>query len=412
MKNTLLLIASILLAEMILQVACQVSPHINSIIFIYNEPQPLIVKGGPLGHTGNPLYFSHDDRGYRNEKSLKSSDIVAVGDSHTYGTSVARDEAWPFLIQKALGIKTYNMGFGGYGPSHYLLQLNDAIELSPQLVIMGLYFGNDFYDSIRLAQANSKIAAFLSAEELNIIRTLEEKSRIADEAGKFSPFRATRNKKIRKMTDDKSSIRVFLSHHSALYGLVRAVKNVVYKRAFGQTTFMSSDFEVAKASLTKEQLEYISVFDGQDGWRTIFTSPYRGIANNREDPRINTGFNLTLKVLAPIKRQVLDSGAKLLVVLIPTKESVFSRKVRNPDSHIGYSDLIHSEQSNREELKQFLVEQEIPYIDLLPYLQSSGEQPYFSNLDGHPNALGHKIISDAIIDWISDNRLYFGGGSR
>lgn len=395
MKNILLLVASIVFAELVLQGICFLSPAVDSIVF--GSLEPIAFKRGLLGYEGNPKRFDHDARGYRNEIALERADIVMLGDSHTYGASVDITEAWPYLIQKKSGIKTYNMGLGGYGPAHNLLQLDKAIELSPKLVIMGIYFGNDFFDNFKLAINNDQIATFLTNDEMEIIKKLENSSNLEEKVSHIF------NMVIAKSNRDKSSqstkgLRKLISQNSALYGLARAFKNEMHKRVFVRPTILSKDYENAEASLTSEQLDFCSAFHGEEGWRTILTSPYRGLVNDRKDPRIDIGFDLTGRVLIEIKNRIASSGAELLVVLLPTKESVFSRKILNPKSHIGYSDLISNEQVNRDELKQFLGDNRIPFLDLLPYLQNSKKQPYFSNADGHPNELGHEIITDAIVE--------------
>jgi len=41
---------------------------------------------------------------------------------------------------------------------------------------------------------------------------------------------------------------------------------------------------------------------------------------------------------------------------------------------------------------------------VLPVLQASAEQPYFPDADGHPNALGHRLIADAVKRRIESRR--------
>jgi hypothetical protein len=467
MKNILLFLASLFFAETVLQIVCQVSPTVDSLVFKFSDKnreleqvEPIKIFDGPLGRRGNPKHPDHDQRGYRNKPGKNTVDIVAIGDSHTYGTSVDRNEAWPFLLQERSEMTTYNMGFGGYGPAQYLLQLDEAITLSPQLIIIGIYFGNDFYDNFMLALTHPEIAGFLSINELNTIRALEDESKLVLEIANI--FQSAKpeakpkpkpkvepepeeNEKVElevipklepnlepnlepktkpeekvkekvkpavkseiKDEETKSGIdraRVYLSDNSALYGLARALKDIAYAMAFPQPTVLSENFELAKSALTQKQLQYFSVFEGDKSWRTILTSNYRNVVGDRQEPRIEIGFQMTPRILAAIKQRVLSSNTQLLVVLLPTKESVFSEKVLNPDSHAGYPELIDSETRSREELKLFLAENEIPTIDLLPHLMQSDNQPYFSNADGHPNALGHSIISDVILKRITETEL-------
>ena len=90
-----------------------------------------------LGRRGNPEWWEHDARGFRNPSALSTATVVALGDSFTYGTSVKPEESYPSIVSAHLGKDVYNMGLGGYGPTQGLENLSIAIELKPKLVIFG-----------------------------------------------------------------------------------------------------------------------------------------------------------------------------------------------------------------------------------------------------------------------------------
>ena len=84
---------------------------------------------------------------FRNARRPETADIVCIGDSMTYGVIVPASESWPVILAKLSGESVYNMGLGGYGPIQYLYLLqNLAVKLRPRTVIVGFYFGNDFFD--------------------------------------------------------------------------------------------------------------------------------------------------------------------------------------------------------------------------------------------------------------------------
>ena len=86
-----------------------------------------------------------DKWGFRNRKVPETSDIVAVGDSHTYGNTARMVESWPYVLGTLTGLKVYNMGMGGYGPNQYFyLSKTKALTLKPRMIIWGLYMGDDF----------------------------------------------------------------------------------------------------------------------------------------------------------------------------------------------------------------------------------------------------------------------------
>src|SRR5580700_1175979 len=86
-----------------------------------------------------------DKWGFRNREVPITSDIVAIGDSHTYGNTATMEESWPKVLERLTGRHVYNMGMGGYGPNQYFYLLKDrALRLKPRAIICGLYMGDDF----------------------------------------------------------------------------------------------------------------------------------------------------------------------------------------------------------------------------------------------------------------------------
>jgi hypothetical protein len=59
------------------------------------------VEHEKLGYVMDPNMSEIDENGFRN-KELTSIDIVALGDSHTYGFNVSSDNSWPKLLGRKL----------------------------------------------------------------------------------------------------------------------------------------------------------------------------------------------------------------------------------------------------------------------------------------------------------------------
>jgi hypothetical protein len=80
-----------------------------------------------------------DAWGFRNREVPKTADIVAVGDSHTFGNTAKMDESWPYVLGRLTGRNVYNMGMGGYGPNQYFhLSNSKALNLKPNAIVWGL----------------------------------------------------------------------------------------------------------------------------------------------------------------------------------------------------------------------------------------------------------------------------------
>jgi len=373
MKNIILLFVAFLFTEFLLQAVCIFFPDVDSMIFKSYATGPKTLGGGARGYMGNPDRADHDENGYRNEKVPDRASIAVLGDSQSYGTNVFREEAWPNLIQHRAGLITYNMGLDGYGPAHYLLQIDQALTLSPKLVIVAIYFGNDFFDNLKLLPNNKRISQYLNKDELQLVADLERHAPLGEKAHVLFR-RGARSSELDNVSqvDEKSVIRNWFSRHSALWGLLREIKNAAKKHLAGEG-ILANDFEKATTAITPEQLNFSSIFEGEV-WRTILTSPYRDLVNDRSDPRVDLGFAITLRVLPDMHGRVRTSGADLLIVLIPTKESVFANRVLEPDKHIGYSSLVANEEDNRRQLIEFLEREKIQYIDVLPVLQMAERQ--------------------------------------
>jgi hypothetical protein len=87
-----------------------------------------------------------DENGFRNPNSVKSADVVIMGDSFM---EIGHDEADTFSerLKKISGIRTYNLGRDWYGPIQYLIVLRKyGIERNPKFALFCVYEGNDFRD--------------------------------------------------------------------------------------------------------------------------------------------------------------------------------------------------------------------------------------------------------------------------
>lgn len=77
------------------------------------------------------------------------ADVVALGDSFTYCTTVAADETWTARLARETGLRVRNLGAGGIGTYEYLQILQRfGLAPAPRVVVMNVYEGNDLRDAI------------------------------------------------------------------------------------------------------------------------------------------------------------------------------------------------------------------------------------------------------------------------
>lgn len=397
-QNVAVVLVTLALVEILLQAAAAMSRPLRIFLTPGWQRSEMLLPDPELAYRGNVLKPDHDVNGYRNRRALDRADVVALGDSHTYGVSVAREAAWPSVLSTRTGLGVYNMSVAGYGPAHSLVQLKRALALQPRVIVVGLYFGNDFYDSFALTKVNPRIAALVPPvlaqqsaaaeskqpleEQLDMLYRIGNKARDAAESERPEP----------------PLLRRLMSEHSKLYALLRALAS--HLSTTGDVPgLLRKDFDLAVGSLSPEDLQICSVFD--DGaWKTILTAPYRLRSLDVQDPRIRAGVEVTLRALEEIRDETQQSGAELLVVLLPTKEYVFATRTLDMSGHVGFEALVRAEDDLHREVISFLSSRNITFVDPLPALRGSAQQPFFEDADGHPNEHGHELIANLVADAI------------
>ena len=357
--------------------------------------EPYSLPDDELGIRGNPKFPEHDVNGFRNVVIPETADVVAIGDSHTYGTTVAADQSWPRMLETLSSCRVYSMALGGYGPLQYEVLARRAVRYKPRFMLVGIYFGNDFYDNWEM-YLRSPSRYPVPKELLNSALEREQHNPLSLEVEDFYGIGPTDAERQTDAEKERAwSLRYFLAQNSSLWGLARAVKN----KLFPPRTVLSDEFETAVAALTPKQLEYASIFDGTD-WRTILTSRYREVAENIDDPRIKVGIWLTRWAVQSIDHLAKENDMAATFILLPTKESVFVDKVKVAGDHNFYKKLTAEEDQIRRDLIQYMEQNKFVYIDMAPALRSMVQQPYNVNVDGHPNAAGQKAIATKVLEYV------------
>jgi hypothetical protein len=393
--GAVLLLVTLLLTEALLHLAAAVWRPADVLTRQY---PPVLTDEREIIFQGNPKWPGHDARGFRNPLALTKADVVAIGDSHTYGSNVASEEAWPAVLGVRLKTTVYNMALVGSGPLQNLEFLRGAAELHPTTVLFGMYFGNDLFDSFVFAQRQGRLTEFVSEGDRLSIDAAERAGPLAERvSGLFRSTSASAGPPAETRSVGRR-LMLFLSGKSRLFGLLRTVKQRI-----GSRRILEPRFEDALAELSNVQRQYVSGFsDGS--WKTILTSPYRLATLDQSDPRVRAGLHISMQAIRNMREFCAARGMTFIVVLLPTKEFVFQDRVRDWDSQPDYARLMEAEGQSRQTLVRFLLENHIAFVDPLPKLKSSVAQPYFENVDGHPNAAGHSIIATTIVDVMRDGR--------
>lgn len=113
----------------------------------------------------------HDLLGFRNMNIPSIADVVAIGDSQTYGNNVVLTENWPSQTESLLKDKrpvVYSMATGGWGAVQYLNMFTHATFFRPRVIVVAFYSGNDPDESTNLAYSVDRWAALRPDPDLDL----------------------------------------------------------------------------------------------------------------------------------------------------------------------------------------------------------------------------------------------------
>jgi hypothetical protein len=123
-----LVLLVIAFSELTLNLFAFVSPRVDRLLaspWISRDYSPT-VPDERLIFRPNPAIPGHDSKGFRNPEVPPKAQIVALGDSQTYGTGIDAMDTWPGDWNQCLedGV----CGLWQYGPAHSLI-LGQAVAL-------------------------------------------------------------------------------------------------------------------------------------------------------------------------------------------------------------------------------------------------------------------------------------------
>ncbi len=337
---------------------------------------PERVADPALGFRVVPFTGGHDEWGFRNLEVPVSTEVVALGDSNTWGVAARWDESWPSEFARKTGQRVYNLGMGGYGPVEYFHLLETkALSLNPDLVVVALFLGNDFFEAYRSVSDRRHWASFRT-RSMAPIGGQEEPTDFYSGAPFVDPRDAEKNPIKR--------IRNWLRGHSMLFRIIEEGPLGQRVNAWGD---QQEEFGGSRCA-----------FQVEVPFSTVVNPELFGL--DLADPKIEEGIELSLFFLEKIARVVEAHGSELLVVLIPTKESVMASKT--PDVSTRCEGILRkvltNEEAIRERVRAFLDEQRIPFVDTFEALREHalGHRIYLQSGDSHPNGEGYAVIAKEV----------------
>lgn len=324
------------------------------------------VRDPVLAHKIAPGRAGHDDWGYRNPDVPDQAEILALGDSMTYGLMAKMRESWPLKLGEMTGKSVYNAGLGGYGPLQYLHVLKTRSEaLSPKQAVVMIYLGNDLLDTYNLINSYEFWADY----------RLREKSEEEIASNVFA-------------NNDKDlslarQIRGFLAHNSVLYRMVlqAPVFDGIRKR------------EAAAKMANGIEIEHL-------GMSVLLDPEKRLRIANIEDPRIQEALEVSKRAMRELVAFADENDIALHVVLMPVREHVFNTLIGDtltPEQQAHMTALAQSLEAIEAEFAGFFEAEGLDWTNLRPVLETGlADANIFPPTDGHPNAAGYALIAETL----------------
>jgi len=372
LANVVVVMTSILVATILCEVGAR---------FVLNPADYLSVttlKDPVLGMTIAPGSPGFDRWGFRNPAVPERVDVLALGDSHTFGNTAKMDEAWPSVVQRQTGLTVYNMGLGGYGPNqYYQLLTTRGLSLHPKRVVLGLYMGDDFENAFSTTYGLDHWASLRTGRWGKVEADIWGD---AESPGRFKIFRN------------------WLSRNSMVYRLVVHGQALRTLKGSVQTTLANATADPS-----------VTTFDSADGTIHEAFRPIR-IANGLDQQRaeVKEGMRLTFHFLEEMNLACRKNGCVFSVVIIPTKETVFASYLQS-DPQLNLKDVVDAVITNEQiattVLEKFLDDAGIPYTLALPALRERVTEHlyYLGPADMHPGPNGYRVIGETVSRFLRES---------
>lgn len=357
--------ASVAVALLLCELLSRVALHSADYLSVEMVLDPV------LGATPSPrARAGFDEWGFRNRERPAAADIVALGDSHTYGNTATMQDSWPHVLAQLTGRSVYNMGLGGYGPNQYLHLLQKALQLRPRTILCGLYMGDDFENAFLISYGLDHWAPLRNGRAAPADYDIWQ-------AGGRGPgqFKRLRN------WFSRNSVVYQLLFHGPLRGLL-----------LGEAQIRNAaQLHPGAVTLDLPAQQILEAFLPQGPLRNL----------NQASEGVREGMRITFDLLRQMKESCSRSGVDFRVVVIPTKELVFAEHwsaVRDLPKREVFAALLENEMEARRKTFEALRAADVPFVDCLPALRAAvGSQLYARTAaDMHPNRTGYRVIAETV----------------
>lgn len=352
------LLFSLCAAEIILRIMTPFPVNYSS----NKEPDP------DLGYRVSKDFHEADANGFRNKPGT-SYEIMAIGDSHTYGNNVSSNDSWPAVLERNTNNHVYNFGVGSYGIFAYHAILKTYRKPETKAAIIALYPRNDFEISGSNCLILDKPSPFWQNEfeRLQLVRPEFEASSLCSD----------------RLQAKSLSVGDWLERNTAIIGALDAVLN--------------------PKGLPENEARY----EFPDGVQPVSASRVNQSSQSM-DPD-NTAFNDMLENFRHLAADWSRSDLKTGVLIIPSRERVVYGYFAHHDRLTELDPEFIAQMQNQLALEtrcaDILSKEKVLYRSALPEMIAALEKAlkegrgfYRPDDDGHPLQDGYAAYAAAAED--------------
>lgn len=269
----------------------------------------------------------------------KNKIILNLGDSFTYGKGVEVEETFSDLIEERTDYSVLNLGLSGYTTfQEYYLGKRYAEEYDPEIIILNVFYSNDL------------------AENIGIINRSLDREKDSTE-GRHS---ITTTEKIKAFFRETLNLRTYMFFAEKVDNFLI---NVGAKPPIRVNSFTLTLFDKSKEN----------------------------------DKELISAYEKTFLYIDKINNLTNEKNSKLLVVLIPPRLQVDNLEWEETTGKYTTGDENFIRDLPNQIFKEYLKEENIAYIDLLPTFIEVDDGSYYYKYDGHWTAKGHDLAAENII---------------
>jgi hypothetical protein len=316
--------------------------------------------------------------------------ILFVGDSFTEGFGVEEIDRFSNVAINNLGngFEGVNIGQLATNPNHYFDNLKKfGLALNPDLVVMGVFLGNDFMGG-----------GALPLPDLNGVNQSMEFSRGIDavEFLSASYIRALLDQVVNKR---ENIFYRWAGSDLSYWDIYFRQKQKVTKRFHADNLNLSeADLDMATAGFNRDILR--EIYGGRLNTGMFRDAVLHRLGVTEKDPYYSDAdYYMTQKYIIASKNIVEKAGKKFLVVILPDINQVHHNEfydvfrraflINSLPSRLLQLERLH------ERLRSDFVKNGVWYIDPTKQLKNNGPLTYYL-YDNHMNPLGHKIVGELL----------------